>query len=98
MRWWTRSVLALGLAAAAGGCRNACADLCLEMAEYAEECGYTVSDEEIDTCISEQSAAGHDERKACREFGQGEVLRAQWSCDVLADYWEPEDGGGEESP
>lgn len=72
------------------GCRNACADLCVRMADYATECGFSVSDAEIDQCIEEQNAdLTAEERDACQEFGQAEVLRAQWSCDDLAVYWEP---------
>src|SRR5262245_35655866 len=102
MRWSRiRSVLGLAAcgivavcaaAALGAGCRNACADLCLETAEYAEECGSAVSAAEVETWVSEQSAQStHDQRKACREYGQDEVLRAQWSCEDLAIYWEPDE-------
>jgi hypothetical protein len=59
------------------------------MADYAtEDCGLTVADSEIDACVERQSAGlEREDAKACREFGDAETIRTQWSCDDLADYW-----------
>ena len=83
-----RVALGIGLAAA-GGCQNACQEICGRMADYAtEDCGITVADSEIDACVERQSAdAEREELKVCRDFGDAEVIRAQWSCEDLADYW-----------
>lgn len=78
----------LGLLGLCGiGCRNACADLCTSLAAYAEECALPVSDAEIDACYERQSDPDDADLQACREFGDPEVIRAQWSCDDLAKYW-----------
>lgn len=80
------------LVAAAAGCRNACQQVCVTMASYAEECSQPVSDAEIDACIERQSVdLEKEDLQACRDFGDAEVVRAQWTCDDLARYWS--DGG-----
>lgn len=69
------------------GCNNPCQDICRRMAAYAEDCGYTVSDGEVDACIERQSAPEREDIKACRTYGDPETLRNQWACEDLADYW-----------
>ncbi|MEQ1500775.1 MAG: hypothetical protein ABMB14_01025 [Myxococcota bacterium] len=77
-----------------GGCRNACQQVCVHMADYAEECGQSVSDAEIDACIERQSQdLEKDDLNACQDFGDLEVIRTQWACEDLADYWG--DGGSQ---
>jgi hypothetical protein len=95
MRWlgW------LGLGLGGAGCRNACQDICLDMADYATECGFPVSDAEIDACLDEQSKVEEKEdRKACRDFNDPQALRLQWSCDELADYWVGAAAQGTDTP
>jgi hypothetical protein len=84
MRWW----VVIGVAAIGGGCQNACQDICGRMAEYARECGYPVSDAEVSACVEQQgSDLDGEDRRACREFGDADVIRTQWSCEDLGDYW-----------
>lgn len=75
-----------GLAA----CNNPCQDICRRMADYASECGYQVPETEVDACIDAQSGLEREDRAACRDFGDAEVIRAQWTCDDLAAYWQVE--------
>jgi hypothetical protein len=83
----------VGLALAAG-CRNACQEICVRMADYAEECELPVSDGEIDACLERHSAnVEKEDLAACQDFGDGEVIRAQWSCEELGRYWSS--GGGD---
>jgi len=85
-----RHVPLLGLAAllAAPGCTNACGRICKQMADYAEECGLTVTDAELDECLEAQAGKeSRDDRAACREYNDPEVIRQEWSCDDLEDYW-----------
>lgn len=79
----------LGLVGAAlsAGCRNPCQEVCVNMADYAEECNLPISDAEIDACIERQSEPVDEDRAACRDFGDPEVLRAQWTCEDLGRYW-----------
>jgi hypothetical protein len=83
--------IGFGLVALAG-CNNACQEICGRMARYAEECGVAVSDGEIDACIERQSTAEGEDLKACRQFGDPETIRQQWTCDELSTYWDGEGG------
>ncbi len=79
--------LLLGAALLASGCRNACQKICKDMAEYAEECGYTVTDEDLKECYkSQKGSESRDDRAVCRAFNDEEQLRAEWSCEDLEDY------------
>jgi hypothetical protein len=71
------------------GCHNPCQEICARMADYAtEDCGLPVSDGEIDTCMERQSSGlEKEDLEACRDYGDAEVIRAQWSCEDLAEYW-----------
>lgn len=78
------ALAALALAAL-GGCRNACQDLCVRMANYAEECGFTVPDAELDACLEEQADA--EDRAVCRDFGSPQAIRDEWTCAEMGEYW-----------
>jgi hypothetical protein len=71
----------------AAGCRNACQQLCAEMADYAEECKLPIGDADLDACLDRQAAPSPEDRDTCAEFGDPEVLRTQWDCEELARYW-----------
>lgn len=69
-------------------CKNDCQDICTEMAAYAEECGFTVSDEEVDACLAEQKEANDVNLDVCDEMGGAETIRDEWPCDEMALYWD----------
>ena len=70
------------------GCNNPCQQLCVRMAAYAEECGFTVSDAELDACLTQEAdIADAEERKVCADYGNAETIRQRLSCDDLAEYW-----------
>ena len=73
-----------------GGCRNACQDICTSMADYAVECGYTVSDTDLDACYARHGNPEKEDAKACRDFGDAASLRRQWTCEDVGLYF----GGG----
>jgi hypothetical protein len=78
------------------GCNNACQALCGEMYDYALECGHPVSKDELKSCRQSQSNANtpRSERAQCR--ANFDDLRAEWTCEDLADYWDGE--GGQTQP
>ena len=90
---------ALAIAAIVGltaGCRNSCQEVCVRMADYAEECGFTVPEAELDACIEAQASdLDAADKQACREFGTPELIRNEWTCDDLALYWGADEGGGD---
>ena len=78
----------------ATACNNACQDLCKEMVAYAEECDFTVPDDQPGACIAENGR--RDMRKNPMDFGAGPLspkdqiqvceenidnLREEWSCE-----------------
>ncbi len=88
------------------GCRNACQQVCVEMRSYAEECGFTVEDEQFTTCIDEQKRSSirtYLEEKygdeaprvservdVCSEALPG--LREDWGCDDVELYFSSQSG------
>ncbi|HHO54435.1 MAG TPA: hypothetical protein ENK18_27085 [Deltaproteobacteria bacterium] len=69
------------------GCHNSCQALCLRMASYAEECGFVVSDAELDQCLSDLSSPDRQTRQTCGDFGSPDTLRSEWTCEALGSYW-----------
>jgi hypothetical protein len=73
------------LATVLPGCRNACQDLCTELADYAQTaCGYTWTDTQISQCIDDQASLTSDEIAACRDNSN---VASIWGCDEIADYF-----------
>lgn len=70
----------------ASGCKNPCQSLCVEMAAYAEECGLTVSDSDVQSCVDDQKDA--DDQGSCRRVGGAETLRQEWTCDDVRVFLE----------
>ena len=68
------------------GCENSCQNLCVQMADYSEDCGRTITEAELQACIDEQSSAGPAELQVCRDYGLPDVVRRQWTCDDLNLY------------
>ena len=88
---WSHAAALLAVSVGLGACRGPCEKVCVNLATYAEECGFSVSDSELDTCMDGQKDATADEKGVCREYGDPAVIRNEWTCDDLAAYW---DGGG----
>jgi hypothetical protein len=73
-----------------GACGNPCVALCDDMARYAKECGYDVSQDEIDACHQDNASSTLTDERAqeCIEAGDPDQLREWWSCDDLADNYQ----------
>lgn len=82
-----RPVLLLLPVALLGACGNPCQSVCTEMARYAEECGLTVSREDVLTCKETQADVSADAADACRDYNDPDALREWWSCDDLAENY-----------
>ena len=83
-----RLILSCAALAALTACANPCADLCKEIAAYAEECGYTVPEGEPQACIeaSPRSNFTPEELEVCR--GAADDLRDEWTCEDVGDYFD----------
>lgn len=78
---------ALLAALATSSCRNPCQDLCVQMKLFAEDCGHTVPDSELDACIAEQELISNEAKDTCREDGDLGTIEQTWDCDTIAVYW-----------
>jgi hypothetical protein len=77
----------LWLLASLGGCKGPCEQLCVNLATYAEECGFAVAETDLDACLDGQASATKEEKDVCRDYGSPDVLRTEWTCDDLEAYW-----------
>jgi hypothetical protein len=83
MARWTVVALAL-----LGGCSNPCQQLCLEMADYAEECGLTVSADEVKSCRDAYANADQTETAQCQTWNDADQVREWWSCQDVEDNFQ----------
>lgn len=69
------------------GCGNPCQDLCSQLADYAAECGLTVSPDEVAQCRSDYATPNLDEGEAqtCADANNPDYIREWWTCDDLAE-------------
>jgi hypothetical protein len=65
------------------GCKTECQKLCKDMAAYAEECGFTVSEEDLDACMESNTrkATSEDYRAECEAFRP--TLKDEWTCEEV---------------
>ena len=63
------------------GCQNSCQQVCVNMAEFRDECGVSVSDAELDSCMNTMKDAEMEDLSTCSEMGTMAVLRARWNCE-----------------
>lgn len=81
-----RFVLALLVLPALAGCENSCQALCSTLAEYAEECGTTYPESEIEACVDAWAAPTGEQAETCRDYGQPDVVRRTWTCEDVNLY------------
>ena len=81
------ALFAFGLLAA---CGSPCQTMCQEMAAYAEECGYSPSDEEVQACMDQADNAEPSDARAeqCITASDPDQLREWWTCEELFDVYE----------
>jgi hypothetical protein len=82
--------LPLALLALVAGCDNPCQSLCVEMAQYADECGFEVSNDQVQECRDANATATLTDERAqtCIERSDPVALREWWSCDDLAENYQ----------
>lgn len=68
-------------------CNNACQQICVEMANYAEsdECGLNVTDEQVAECQKAQADLPEGRNEQCMEVADPDYIREWWTCDELAE-------------
>lgn len=55
------------------------------MAEYAAECGYSVSQDELESCTIANENPTEEYAAACLEADDPAKLREWWTCEELAE-------------
>lgn len=88
--------LLLPLFLALTACRNDCQQLCLDMADYAEECGHEFPKDQVKSCLDNN--ANKNLNDAAKDSCTNELpyLREEWTCDDIGLYFDSEgssDGG-----
>lgn len=78
-------MLLAGLALA--GCDNPCQQLCDELANYAADCGYTVSPDQVEGCKADYAKADLDDGvlQSCADHNDPDALREWWTCEDVAE-------------
>lgn len=69
------------------GCQNPCQDLCQTMAARAEACGLSVTQDELETCVSANQNPTADWSAQCLEANDAARLEEWWTCDDLAENY-----------
>jgi len=86
---------AVVLALAGAGCNNACQATCQPVAEFSRECGYSVSDAEVDACIDAQADVTEEDLESCRTYGNPRAVDDTLTCEDLPLLWGEVDAGDE---
>ena len=81
-----------------GGClRNACQDLCYELSDYAEECGFEFSKEELRTCVSDHGRGDLERETIQTCAANASAVRDEWTCDDMEDYFKDDASSADSS-
>ncbi len=81
-----RPLALVPIALLVAGCTTPCQRLCVQLADYARECGIEVSDAEVDACMDEQR--DEPNQGACRRTGGADTIRSEWTCDDLEVFFQ----------
>jgi hypothetical protein len=76
------------------GCKNACQQLCGDLQDYAKECGYDFTSEQLRQCYREHGRGDLEkgELGSCRDIAPN--LREEWTCDDFEDYFDAQAQSG----
>lgn len=65
------------------GCKTECQKLCQDMADYADECGLTISDEDLDACLQANSRKATSEEQRAECEANRPNLKEEWTCEEV---------------
>ncbi len=69
------------------GCQNACQNLCQTMAERANECELSVSQVELEGCITKNEEPTEERVAQCVDADDSLRLEEWWTCDEVAENY-----------
>lgn len=67
------------------GCQNPCQSLCQTMAQRASDCGLTVSQDELESCVKANEAPTPEWSQQCLDADEATRLEEWWTCDEVAE-------------
>lgn len=82
-------LLTLAVMGFLSACDNPCQALCADIAQYARECGYTSTAEDMQSCRDSFATPTLEEGEqvACLEVSDPQQLREWWTCEQLLDNY-----------
>ena len=83
---WKHTLLLCIMAFTASACNNPCQQICLDIRDFAKDCGEPFTDEDLSECIRNQGKKTSDEKKSCSQARP--ELEAEWECDNLEVFFD----------
>ncbi|MDP2310345.1 MAG: hypothetical protein Q8P18_30290 [Pseudomonadota bacterium] len=83
-------MMALAVMSLLSGCNNPCQALCADIAQYARECGYDSTAEDMQACRDDfaTSALAEGQQLECLEVSDPQQLREWWTCEELLENYQ----------
>lgn len=69
------------------GCQNACQTLCQTMADRAVECGLSVTQDELESCVLANEQPTPEWSAQCAEADDPTRLEEWWTCEEIAENY-----------
>jgi hypothetical protein len=72
----------------ATGCKNSCQQLCGDIRDYAKECGFDFTGDQLQQCYQEHRRAELEEGEAasCRDIAPN--VQEEWTCEDFEAYFD----------
>jgi hypothetical protein len=89
-----RTIPVLAVALLLGACKNECQQLCNDIADYAVDCGFEFTKEEVKACEDANKSKDLNDNTlaVCEETRP--FLSEEWSCDEIGEYFDSAGGTG----
>lgn len=77
-----------------GACKNECQQLCSDIADYAVDCGFEFTKDEVKACEDANKSKDIDDNviAICEETRP--FLEEEWTCDEIGEYFDTAGGTG----
>ena len=82
----THNVLMAILLFFGSGCNNPCQNLCLDIRDFAQDCGEPFTHQDLSECLQNQGKKTKEEKQYCAEASP--LLEEKWTCDNLEVFFD----------
>lgn len=69
------------------GCQNPCETLCQTMAQRATECGLSVTQDELESCVKASENPTAEWVQQCLDADEAQRLEEWWTCNEVAENY-----------